>query len=97
MEQILFEKLIVAQLIKKLPVLYVHYRVYKTPPLDTTLNQMNSVHTLTTHFLRLILILLSRTRLGLPLSSLQVSRLKHCISYFSHSTRLYPKFSGLSR
>jgi len=44
----IFEKLIVAQLIKKYPAFFmdlkVHHHVHKSPPLDPILSQLNPVH-----------------------------------------------------
>jgi hypothetical protein len=46
--RILFEKLIVTQLVKKYPAFLrnqkVHHRVHKSPPLDSILSQPNPVH-----------------------------------------------------
>jgi len=65
--RILLEKMIVAQLIKKLPHLllkpYVHYRYHKTFPLDPLLSQVNQFHVLGPCFFK---ILSFHLRLGLP-------------------------------
>jgi hypothetical protein len=43
------EKLIISQLVKKLPAFYetpkFRYRGYKNPPMDTILSQLNLIHT----------------------------------------------------
>jgi hypothetical protein len=67
--RILFEKLIVTQLVKKYPVFFwnqkFHYRGHRSPPLDPILSQLNPVFPSIPISLRSILMLSSHLRLGL--------------------------------
>jgi hypothetical protein len=90
-EHILLQKLIIAQLTKKFPPfveLYkVHYRVHKGLPQDLILRHSNSFHNLTTCVFKIILILFSYLRLGLPVGLFPSGLLqsKFCMHFsFSH-------------
>jgi hypothetical protein len=58
-------KAIVAQLLKKFPAVY-GTRVYKSPPLDPILSQMNAAHTLTRTISLKSIQISSHLQLGLP-------------------------------
>jgi len=67
---ILFEKDTATQLVKKYPAFLwnpkVHYRVYKSPPLDSVLSQLNPVRPIDSYLPKAHFILSSHLRLGLP-------------------------------
>src|SRR5215469_6092164 len=55
----------------------VHYRIHKRPPRVSILSRSNPIHASPSHFLKSILMLSSRLRLGLP-SGLLPSGLPTC-------------------
>jgi len=69
MEQSLFEKLTVFQLVKKFPHFIdpkVHYRIHNSPPPGPILSQINPAHDSPLHFWMINLLLSSHLRLGHP-------------------------------
>jgi hypothetical protein len=67
--RILFEKLIVTQLVKKYPAFLwnpkIHYHVHTSPPLDHILNQLNPVRPIDPYLPKVHLNVILHLRLGL--------------------------------
>jgi len=64
--RVILKKLIGFQPVKKIPHISWNLKVHRCPPPIPILSQLNPVHTPTSHFLKIILILSSHLCLGLP-------------------------------
>ena len=101
--RVLLEKLTGFQLVKKFPSFYgtpkVHSRIHQSPPRLPILNQIDSVHTTTSHFLKIHLNIIFPSTSGSSMwpLSLRFSPPKLCIDFsFSHTSYM-PRPSHSSR
>jgi hypothetical protein len=85
------EKPPVAQVVKKYPTFFhypkVHYRVYKSPPLDPILNQINTVYTFPPYFYTISysVILFYNLCLCLPSGLMLSTKIVACIFHLAHA------------
>jgi hypothetical protein len=98
------QKLTVAQLAKKLPILCnpnVHFRVHNSDPLDCTLSQLNPVHILKFHFFKIYINSISPARpkvsedsFPLPFSVQNLVRISYLFDAFYMCRRSHPPWLG---